>query len=274
MFFFFDVSHLKRGHQIILRDLRAECLLQVRELVRHHVANSPRRIAGALSQRRHHMVFELLLLQELRNGHARLHGQQSHRVLVVLRQVHKHRNDVRLQRLRLHDLRELSQFAGRRPSHHRRLVQAQLPETVAQLQADGLRDARITDGQEAAGRGAAGEPVTGDETLQGGHDVRLQVRWTVLRRDDPQRLHGLVADHGLLDGGQGLERLQQVHGVLGPTDETRELAELFGQGQQDLILVVDGLCEEGNEFGAGALLAQRQGDRGQFLDRVEAQLKG
>jgi len=60
--------------------------------------------------------------------------------------------------------------------------------------------------------------------------------------------------------------------VVGAADQRRELAELLGEGEQHLVLVVDGLREEGHELGARALRAQRQRDRRQLFDAVQAQL--
>ena len=55
-------------------------------------------------------------------------------------------------------------------------------------------------------------------------------------------------------------------------DELSEVTQLFGQREQDFILVVDGIGQEWNEFGSRAFDAERQRDRRQLLDAVESQL--
>jgi hypothetical protein len=101
------------------------------------------------------------------------------------------------------------------------------------------------------------------------HKVVLQVCRAVLLRHRAQRLDGLVPDDRLLDGREALERRQQAVSVLGPADQGDEGAQLLGEGQQHLVLVVDGLGQEGDQLGPRALHAQRQGYRRQLLDGVE-----
>jgi len=53
---------------------------------------------------------------------------------------------------------------------------------------------------------------------------------------------------------------------------TSKVAQLVGQGQQYLVLIVYGLGEEGNQLGPCALLAQSECNGGQFLDGVQPKL--
>lgn len=58
-------------------------------------------------------------------------------------------------------------------------------------------------------------------------------------------------------------------GVLAAANELAKLAELLGQGEQDLVLVVELVLEEGDELLARALRAEGEGDRRQPADGRE-----
>ena len=60
--------------------------------------------------------------------------------------------------------------------------------------------------------------------------------------------------------------------MLGSADEWTEVAELFGQCHQHFILIVNGVCEEWNEFLSRTIDAQRQCDCRQLADAVQTQL--
>lgn len=64
---------------------------------------------------------------------------------------------------------------------------------------------------------------------------------------------------------------QAVH-VLGASHQGGEGSQLLRQRQEDLILIVDGVCQEGQKLAAGPLHPEGQGDGGQLLDAVEAEL--
>ena len=53
----------------------------LRELVSHHVADPPGLVLGSLAQGGHHQGLQVLLGQQGGDAHARLHRQQTHRVL-------------------------------------------------------------------------------------------------------------------------------------------------------------------------------------------------
>lgn len=72
---------LEGGDQVGARDLLADGLLQVGELVGHHVADAPGLVCGALAQGRHDQLLDVLLLEERGDGDAGLDCQQAHRVL-------------------------------------------------------------------------------------------------------------------------------------------------------------------------------------------------
>ena len=82
----------------------------------------------------------------------------------------------------------------------------------------------------------------------------------------------LIADDGLLDGGEGLERRQEAVDKLSASDEGRERAQLLGEGQQHLVLVVDGVGQERDQLGPGTLDSQGHSDGRQLLDGVQAKL--
>ncbi len=92
-----------------------------------------------------------------------------------------------------------------------------------------------------------------------------------LRADLGQRLDRLLAHHGLLHAAQRLQRRQQRVRVGRPADVRHKAAQLLRHGQQHLVLVVVAVGQERDELLARALLAQRQRNRGQALDRVEPQ---
>lgn len=49
----------------------------------------------------------------------------------------------------------------------------------------------------------------------------------------------LIANHGLFDSGQILQRLQENMGKLGATNILYKVAEFTGQGEEDFIFVID-----------------------------------
>ncbi len=88
--------------------------------------------------------------------------------------------------------------------------------------------------------------------------------------DLAERLHRLLPHHRLLDTRQGLQGRQHAVRVRWAAHVGHEVAQLLRHGQQHLVLVVIVLCEEGDELRARALLAQREGDRAEPVDRVQA----
>ena len=90
----------------------------------------------------------------------------------------------------------------------------------------------------------------------------------VLAGDVAQRVDGLVANHGFLHRGKALQRRQEAMNEFVAANQLGKVAQLFGQSQQDLIFVVDGVRQKRNEFGSSALDAESQGDRRQLLDAV------
>lgn len=65
---------------------------------------------------------------------------------------------------------------------------------------------------------------------------------------------------------------QQTVYIFRAANEGSEGSQLVCEGQQHLVLIVDGVGEDGDEFAVGPLHAQRQGDGAQLLDGVEPQL--
>ena len=102
--------------------------------------------------------------------------------------------------------------------------------------------------------------------------MSLEVLPGVLLRHRPQALHGLVPDDGLLHCGEALQGRQEAVDVLLPAHQRSEGAQLLRQRQQHLVLVIDGVGEEGDQLGPRPLNPQRQGDGGELLDGVQPQL--
>lgn len=61
-------------------------------------------------------------------------------------------------------------------------------------------------------------------------------------------------------------------GVIRAANERDEAAELLGEREEHLVLVVDGLGQEGDELGSGSFHAEGEGNRREFFYRVEAEL--
>jgi hypothetical protein len=64
------------------------------------------------------------------------------------------------------------------------------------------------------------------------------------RRSRPRAY--LVSHDGLLDGGEVLERGEQDVAPLRPADVVDEAPELLAQGNEDLVLILDGFCSGGS----------------------------
>jgi len=65
---------------------------------------------------------------------------------------------------------------------------------------------RIADAEQAARRGARREPVAGRKALHQRDEVRLEIRGRMNRGNRSQRFHRLVANDGLLNGGETFQR--------------------------------------------------------------------
>ena len=61
--------------------------------------------------------------------------------------------------------------------------------------------------------------------------------------------------------------------VILTSNQWGEGAQLLGQGQQDFILVVDGVSQKWDQFGTSAFDSQGQGDGRQLFDGIQAELK-
>ncbi len=83
----------------------------------------------------------------------------------------------------------------------------------------------------------------------------------------------LVPDDSLLDRCEVLERAEQEVAIRGSAEVgDKGPAELLGEREQDLVLVVEAVLQEGDELVARALRAQGQGDGGEAVDGVEAKV--
>lgn len=77
----------------------------------------------------------------------------------------------------------------------------------------------------------------------------------------------------LLNGGERLQGLQEAERPVGATNVRHQIAELLGERQQHLVVVIDGLGEERHELLARALIAEGFRDGAQLPDGAEAQLR-
>lgn len=86
------------------------------------------------------------------------------------------------------------------------------------------------------------------------------------------RVGGLFADEGLFDAAEVFEDGEDKVGVLGAAEVLdKVLAELVGKGEEDLVVVVERLLEEGDEFGAGAVGTEGEADGRDAVDGVQAE---
>ena len=164
------------------------------------------------------------MLEERGDDDTGLHGQQTHRVLLVLGQTVKQRYELCFDVLDLDHFDEFAELGGRRSPHHGRVVRAQIAEKSAQVHLGRVAHALIAYAHETARGRARCKPVTLGETLEHGHEVLLQVGVGVLGRQITERVHGFVAHHRLLHGGQTLQRSQKTVNIVGTTHQRRELA--------------------------------------------------
>lgn len=110
--------------------------------------------------------------------------------------------------------------------------------------------------------------LTIGQALDERNKILLKILWRVIVGHNAKRLDRLLANKSLLHERQSLERSQQDMSVLGPTHQLGELAELFGQSHQHLVVIVERVGQEWNQLGASTLHAQRQRNRREFADRV------
>lgn len=89
-------------------------------------------------------------------------------------------------------------------------------------------------------------------------------------RDGRKETH-LLPDQGLLNGSQILQRSQHKVGVLPSSDVLPERSKLFCEGEEDLVLVVELVLEEGNELVSSSLRTEGEGDGGQATDGGETE---
>ena len=97
----------------------------------------------------------------------------------------------------------------------------------------------VCGGKEAAGGDTGGKPVVGLEPQHQRHQVLEQVRHRHLPRHFVERLDRLVAHERLLDRGERLERPEEDGGVLEPAHVLDESAQLLGERNEHLVLIVD-----------------------------------
>lgn len=133
---------------------------------------------------------------------------------------------------------------------------------------------------EGTGGDAGGEPIARGEALQEREEM-IDVESTCILRgggDDisgeiAEGVDGLLADHRLLNSTQCLEGLQQDEGVGGPADFIDKVAQLLGEGEEDVILIVDGVGNKGEKLAAGALGAQGLCNRFDAAGGIETELE-
>ncbi len=92
-----------------------------------------------------------------------------------------------------------------------------------------------------------------------------------LRESTPQPTH-LLPHERLLDGRQVLQRAHDEVRILWPADILCKAAELLGEDEQDLVLVVELVLEEHDELVACPLRTERERDRREPANRGEAQV--
>lgn len=80
----------------------------------------------------------------------------------------------------------------------------------------------------------------------------------------------LLAHERLLDGRQVLKRTEHEVRVLASAHELAKLAKLLCQREQDLVLVVELVLEEGNELLPRPLRTEGKSNRRQSADRGQA----
>jgi hypothetical protein len=90
-------------------------------------------LTGAIPDCRHDEHLDVLLWEERCEANARLYREEPHRVLFVLGQTQKHRYQVGLEILQLHDLSQLAEFGGGGAAHHRRVILTQRAEVGSEV---------------------------------------------------------------------------------------------------------------------------------------------
>ena len=241
-------------------------------MVGDHVAHAPAAVRDEALHRLAEERLALVLGELLGDGDHGVDGQEADRVLVVAGELAEGGEEVLDELVVRELLGERAELLGRGSPRHGRVVVAQLGEHLDELVLDRARRLGVRGGEQGRGRGARREPLAGCEAADERDKVLVDL---VLRQEGAHgvgRLGGLVAHERLLDAGEVLEEREDGVGVVGSADVLDEgCAELFCEGDEDLVVVVERLLEEGEELGAGALWAEGDADGRDAVDGVETE---
>ncbi len=239
------------------------------EPIGDHVPNPPALVLYQAAQRgQEHSVARLLLLgNDLGDRNQYLDGEQADAVLVVLNEVLEHGYHLVNNNRGGHLLHKLGHVGGGLAAHHGCVVVDQLAELLAELFLDRRRHLGIGRRVQAASRDLGCEPVGLGEADREGDEVLFDLLRGEIAADLVERFDGLqrwhvsqsgaspsdtcvpcaylVSHDGLLDGCEVLERGEQDMAPLRTADVVDKAPELLAQGNKDLILILNGLCQPG-----------------------------
>lgn len=168
-------------------------------------------------------------------------------------------------------LGESAELLGGCSSGHRGVVVAELGEHLDEVLLNRRSGLGVSRGVHGGGGGAGGEPLAGRETAEEGDVVLVDLLLAQHGADLVRRLGSLVADKGLLDTGKVLEDGEDEVGVLGTAKVLDEVApKLLRQREEDLVVIVEGLLEEGEELCTSAVGTEGEADGGDAVEGVEA----
>lgn len=249
----------KGRNKIVADNVLADALGKADKLVGDHVAHAPAPVRDALAERLQEVGLGLLGREVGRNGDEVGNGEETDRVLVVSRQAAVEGDDVVDEQLVLagnrgdglgkglwvlkvarHHIFEPTHTKGTRGStaDHGRVVSDESRKEAAHLLLGlGLGDG-VSRREEGTGRRARREPVAVGQAAEQGHKVLVDSLRGEDARDGRDRLGSLVADERLLNGREVLKRAKDGPGILLSADILYKRAELLGENEEDLILVI------------------------------------
>ena len=261
-----------RGDEFFADDLGPGGLGEADKVVRDHVADAPAAVGDEGLHGGAEELLALVVVEGLCDRDHRLDGQEADRVLVVVGEFAERRQEVVDEPVVRELLAKVAEGFRGGAADHGGVVVAQLGKHLDGLVLDGRGRFRVRGRVEGGGRGARGEPLSGREAADEGHIVLVDLVLAEDGADLVGRVGGLVADEGLFDAAQVFEDGEDEVGVLGPAEVLdKGLAEFVGEGEEDLVVVVERLLQEGDEFGAGAVRAEGEADGRDAVDGVESE---
>mmetsp|Transcript_26096 Transcript_26096/g.60215 ORF Transcript_26096/g.60215 Transcript_26096/m.60215 type:complete len:208 (-) Transcript_26096:318-941(-) len=205
----------------------AHSIAKIGEFVSHHETDPPRLVLPETAHDRQHLGIHLRRGKHFPQSNAIIHSQNTDRVLVILRQLHKQRNKLCLDKVHIHLGRQLPQTTTCCLSDHRGVVATQLGKQTTELLLCRGWKLVVYEGKYGGGSDACCVEVSCAHPPQKRRDILLKV---LLRQNLGEKSNGgnsLVSDRGLFHGRQRFQGNQNAMSSVVATHVINDMSKLF-----------------------------------------------